>query len=256
MPNIHSDPMKKYLAIICTAILILGCVGQKEDPDEPLDPQEIPVEPVEPSSDAGRCLVLDFTGTWCVNCPRMEAAIQAAMQSRPGVIVPVSVHCLLLDPMALLPLSADLAGRFGVSAYPSVVVNLQKSSLFSVTSEELLLARCDALLKERGKASSISAEVAEKDGVLSVNVRATASKPGDYTLHILVLEDGITAAQTGGTENHVHNNVLREWFDSQEFKGIAAGDEISFMSTAAAGPGRRVVAFVCRGGIVDNVTDQ
>ena len=39
-----------------------------------------------------RSLVLDFTATWCVNCPRMEAAFAAAMEARPGRLVPVSVH--------------------------------------------------------------------------------------------------------------------------------------------------------------------
>lgn len=248
--------MKKYLAILMTAVLTLGCVGQKEDPEEPGEEPVIPVDPDNPSTDAGRCLVLDFTGTWCVNCPRMEAAIQSAIQSRPGVIVPVSVHCLSLDPMAPLPLSANLSGKFGVSAYPSVVVDLDGTTLFSTTSADLLLSRCDARLKARGQASDISLEVLENGNVLNVTVRATASLPGDYTLHFLVLEDGIVAAQTGGSEDAVHNNVLREWYDSQEFKGVAAGGELSFRGTAAAGPGRRVVAFVCRGGIVDNVTDQ
>ena len=249
--------MKKYLAILMTALLTLGCVGQKEDPeDEPVDNPDVPETPDVPSTDSGRCLVLDFTGTWCVNCPRMEAAIESAMQSRPGLIVPVSVHCLSLDPMALQPVSANLASRFGVSAYPSVVVDLQKSSLFSATSADLLLARCDALLKERGEASSVSLEVSQEGDVLDVTVIAKTAKPGDYTLHFVVLEDGITAAQTGGSEDHVHNNVLREWLDSQEFKGAGAGEELQFRHTATGGPGRRAVAFVCRNGIVDNVAAQ
>ena len=33
-----------------------------------------------------RSLVLDFTGTWCVNCPKMEAALEEAMAARPGKV--------------------------------------------------------------------------------------------------------------------------------------------------------------------------
>ena len=85
-----------------------------------------------------RSLVLDFTGTWCVNCPKMEAAIEETMEARPGRVIPVSVHCMSVDPMYVKPLSDDLSGRFGVTAYPSAVVDLDPESLITTSSPELL----------------------------------------------------------------------------------------------------------------------
>ena len=61
-----------------------------------------------------RSLVLDFTGTWCVNCPKMEAAIEETMEARPGRIIPVSVHCMSIDPMYVKPLSDNLVKQFSV----------------------------------------------------------------------------------------------------------------------------------------------
>ena len=59
--------MKKYLLILLCALV--SCVGQKEDPEEETTPGETtPVGNV-----AG--IVMDFTATWCVNCPRMTTAI-------------------------------------------------------------------------------------------------------------------------------------------------------------------------------------
>ena len=81
-----------------------------------------------------RSLVLDFTGTWCVNCPKMDAAIEAAMEERPGRVVPVSVHCLSIDPMYVKPLSDNLVKQFGVNAYPSAVVDLDPESLITTSS--------------------------------------------------------------------------------------------------------------------------
>ena len=66
-----------------------------------------------------RSLVLDFTGTWCVNCPKMEAALEETMEARPGRIVPVSVHCMSIDPMYVKPLSDDLVKRFSVTLPPA-----------------------------------------------------------------------------------------------------------------------------------------
>ena len=230
-------------------MLACACVGQRDDPDDP------PVGPVDPTPAdtvevvSGSCLLLDFTGTWCVNCPRMEAAVEEAMESRPGLIVPVSVHCLTLDPMAPMPLSSNLATRFGVSAYPSVVVDLNPASLFSTTSAELILSRCDAALAARGAAAELSVE---RSGP-TFTVNATITQAGDYTLHLLVLEDGIVAAQTGGSEQHVHNNVLRSWNDSVPFPGLGVGDEIMFNVSLMLSDNQRLIALACRDGLVNAV---
>ena len=226
-----------------------ACVGQRDDPEEPDDGPGT----VDPSDVKGSCLVLDFTGTWCVNCPRMDAAIEEAMEKRPGLIVPVSVHCLSLDPMAVSPLCDNLIKRFGVSAYPSVVVDLSPGSLFSTTSSDLLLSKCDALLKERGASSEIECEYSVQGDVISVTVKAKTAVPGDYSLQFIVVEDGIVSPQTGGTQDHVHNNVLREWHESEPFPNAAAGQELTYTDTAAANGDFRVIALVCRGGVVDNV---
>lgn len=233
-------------------MLACACVGQRDDPDDiPLGP-DTPDTPDTPTELTGTCLLLDFTGTWCVNCPRMESAVEEAMTARPGLIVPVSVHCLNLDPMAPLPLSSDLATRFGVSAYPSVIVDLDKASLFSVSSADIIISRCEAALKARGEA----AELAVEQNGTTVTVTAKVAQQGDYTLHLLVLEDGLVAAQTGGSEQHVHNNVLREWLDSEEYKGLGPGDEIMFAKGVMLEKGQRLVALACRNGIVNNVIQK
>ena len=174
------------MMILTALMLACACVGQKDDPEDPsVDPT--PSNPSETVS--GSCLVLDFTGTWCVNCPRMESALEEAMASRPGLIVPVSVHCLNLDPLAPLPLSSDLAARFGVTGYPSVVVDLDKNSLFSATSPELIISKCEAALAARGKPAQL---VLEQSGS-TIKFTAKIKEKGDYTMHLLVLEDGLVA---------------------------------------------------------------
>ena len=222
-------------------MLACACVGQKDDPDDPA------VDPAKTGA-SGNCLVLDFTGTWCVNCPRMEAALEEAMAKKPGLIVPVSVHCLSLDPLAPMPLSSDLASRFGVSAYPSVVVDMDPASLFSTTSSELIISKCESSLVLRGSAAKLSVE---RSGT-TVSVYAKIKQKGDYTLNLLVLEDGLVAAQTGGSEQHVHNNVLRSWI-SDEYKGVTAGSEIMMARGVLLGENQRLVAVACKDGIVNSV---
>ena len=250
--------MKKWLYILLACLPVLSCVGQKDDPVDPDNPDD-QYGPVVGPADEGkdffrRSLVLDFTGTWCVNCPKMEAAIADAMERRPGRFVPVSVHCMMIDPMYAKPLSDDLVKRFGVSAYPSVVVDLDPESLISASSAELILAHADRLLETRGKSSGIRVESASADGKLSVKMEAKAVREGEFTLSILLLEDGIVASQTGAEDGnaHVHDNVLREWTDGAPVSLKEGETGVLEMSAAVSG-NCRIVALLCRNGLVDNV---
>lgn len=201
-----------------------------------------------------RSLVLDFTGTWCVNCPKMEAAIEEAMEARPGRIVPVSVHCLSIDPMYVKPLCDDLVKRFETkNACPQTVVDLDPESKFTDSSVELVLRQVDRLLEARGAAAGFRVESTLEDGNYTVKAEMKAVRDGDYTLSVLVLEDGIVAKQTGGSENHIHNNVLRSWTDGEPFAGMKEGDTAQLELSGTVSGSSRFVALVCRNGIVDNV---
>ncbi|MBQ6762225.1 MAG: Omp28-related outer membrane protein [Bacteroidales bacterium] len=201
-----------------------------------------------------RSLVLDFTGTWCPNCPNMQVAIDEVMEARPGRIIPVSVHCMA-DPMRVKPLCDNLAKRFSVTAYPSAVVDLDPESLFINSSSELLLSHIDRLLEARGPAAGVRIETALEGEELTVTAEMTAVREGDYSLEIILLEDGIVYAQKGSKEDYpdyVHNSVLRQWFtqDSSPLKEEETG---SVSVTATVSGKYRVVALVSRNGIVDNV---
>ena len=199
-----------------------------------------------------RSLVLDFTGTWCVNCPKMEAAIEESMAARPGRIVPVSVHCMAVDPMYVKPLSDNLVKQFSVKAYPSAVVDLDPESLITTQSPELLLSHVDRLLEARGPAAGIRAESAVEGENYTLTVEMKAVRDGAYTLAVLVLEDGTVAAQTGGTKDYVHNNILRSWTEGESLT-VKEGDKASGTFTGTVTAKSRFVVLVLRDGLVDNV---
>lgn len=198
-----------------------------------------------------RSLVLDFTGTWCVNCPKMQAAIDEVMEARPGRVIPVGVHCMA-DPMRIKPLCDNLAKQFKVSAYPSAVVDMDPESLITQSSSELLLSHIDRLLEARGPAAGVRIETALEGEELTVTAEMTVVREGDYSLEIILLEDGIVHSQTGGTEDYVHNSVLRQWF-TRESSPLQEGETGSVSVTATVSGKYRVVALVSRNGIVDNV---
>ena len=196
-----------------------------------------------------RSLVLDFTATWCVNCPRMEAAFAAAMEARPGRLVPVSVH--FVDAYAVDEGTA-LVTKFGVSEYPTAVIDMDPSSAFTTTSSELLLSGVDKLLAARPLAGGIRME-SGADG--SVKVEITAVEAGEYTINVMLLKDGEIAPQTGGETNHVHNNILRQHLKAE---AVHLNEEETATKTFSlnipSGDGFKVVAFMEKGTTVNNVT--
>jgi len=239
--------MMKRLFCIFLAVAAVSCVGQLEDDD---------VVPGGGSTEvaAGAGIVLDFTATWCVNCPRMHQAIEDAQTARPGRIVPISVH--FQDAMAC-PDGQALITHFGVEAYPSAVANFDARTLITATTRELILAKLDQAVSAK-KPCKVSASYAA-DGSVSVSVQATEA--GAYTLGVALLEDGLVAAQTGGTSQYVHDNVLLDLLQA-ELQGdalgtLAAGESVTRAFSAPADAARKlhVVAYVCHDGTVNAVAD-
>ena len=234
--------MKKYLLILLCALV--SCVGQKEDPEEEINPGG--TTPVAGS--AG--IVLDFTATWCVNCPRMTTAIEEAAAERP--LIPICVH---FQDEFVNDQGKELISHFGVEAYPSAVVNMFKESLTTTTSKDLIIAK----LKTIGAMIAVPILKAElADGTLRVKV--TAGDAGSYTLSAAILEDGLVAPQTGATENYVHNTVFR-CFLQENLLGEPLGElsngetkELSF-NAGTLTQNQHVAVYVCIDGIVKAATD-
>ena len=239
--------MMKRILYILFACLAVSCVGQLDD-DDPNGGGG------GGAAEAGAGIVLDFTATWCVNCPRMHQAIEDARTERPGKIIPISIH--FQDDMVCEDGKA-LISHFGVEAYPSLVANMDPGTLITATSKDLILAKLDAAASAK---APCALEVRPGTDA-SVSVRIQAVDAGEYSLSVALLEDGITAAQTGASGNYVHDNVFRGFLQENllgdSLGQLAAGQvvERSFAIPGDKNQANRVVAFVCHDGIVNAATD-
>ena len=239
--------MKRTLLLICLAIT--ACVGH---PADDLDDEDI-IGPGPQTEEGAPCLLLDFTATWCVNCPRMASAVEEAARLRPGSVFPVSIH--FRDDMAF-PAGEAVATAFSIQAYPSLVVNLSGSSLITATSTDLILARMDATTALRKGTCTLA--LSFESGKLCAEVGV--SQAGSYSLGVLLLEDGVKAPQTGADDNYVHDNILRKILS-----GDIAGEDLGTLEPGPAarkeysveteGTGKyRVVAYVTDGNLVQTVS--
>ena len=242
---------RSYIWMILAGLFaIAGCVGQIDD--EPLDEEdpEVIVDPTGDDSAPG--LVLDFTATWCVNCPRMATAIEQASRERPGKLFPVSIH--FRDAFSFDKGEA-ICQDFSIAAYPSVVVNLDPATLITATSKDLILAKLDATASGRKAACTLSGSVSGS----SLTLNVTAAEEGSYRLGALLLEDGVVAPQTGATDDYVHDNILRAIL-SASIEGdalgeLAAGASVSKTYSFETTPGGsfRILAYLTEGVTVNTV---
>lgn len=238
--------MRKTLLLICLALT--ACVGHPADDEDIIDGggSGSVTEGCAPS------LLLDFTATWCVNCPRMASAVEEAARLRPGSVFPVSIH--FRDDMAT-PEGEAVAADFGVQAYPSLIVNLASSGLITATSTDLILARMDATAGLRKGTCTLDLSLDGSKLVALVGV----SEAGSYRLGAILLEDGVTAPQTGAGDDYIHDNILRKILS-----GSIAGEDLGALESGSSvrkefsidlnSPGHfRVVAYVTDGNLVQTV---
>ena len=135
-----------------------------------------------------RSLVLRFTGTWCPNCPNMNQALEIAEKNDPDHIVAMSMHNLTSNShLAFANCNAFIA-LFGVSSYPRGFVN-NYGEVENITNPSILTA-------------------VFKDTVYA-DISIASKEAGLYALNAFLLEDGLVYPQEGGSEDYVHDNVIR-----------------------------------------------
>ena len=202
-----------------------------------------------------KSLVLDYTATWCVNCPAMAQAIAEAAALSGGRIEKIAIN--YLDDLQV-PAGNALADRFGVQALPYVVTGLDASLATSVASPEVLWSHSRTVLEQATPACGLSISSSLSGNELLVDVEVCSAAEGDYTLGVALVEDGIVAGQTGAGDSYVHNAVLRSLLHKTapaEGLGDALGKigkgektKRSFTCTIAGTPAAtRVVAYLIDG---------
>lgn len=238
--------MKRILLMLIAFSLALGaCVGVHEE-DEPEPPVPV-IDPEDGSADIGtrffrRALALEFTATWCQYCPNMAEALETAQKARPGRLVEVAVH--YADALAA-PETPALVRRFGVTSYPTMVLDLDPATLFQKHDPAPMLAYIDGW---SGDASCGIAVDAAEAGV--VRVRVTAAVDGTYRVAVALVRDGDVTEQAGYGPGYVNRSVLQGFLTADEgdpLGAMGAGEERTAVFQApGAVSGLRVAAWAVR----------
>jgi len=208
-------------------------------------------------------LIEDFTGTWCVNCPRVIYHLEEVLRQTDRV-VPVSIHNRGYneDPFHFDGVDT-LARAYGIQAYPTPLMERRQ-----VWDERMESIR-EALNRPRPLGLRMHISLAGDRLDLQVDVRFDMDMPEDsLRLVVYALENGLRADQANATDyyggenplrNFEHNHVLRHAFTSvlgrpvparlQHFDSIYRWHYQGPLPAAIHDPARtEFVAFVIKGG--------
>lgn len=166
----------------------------------------------------------DFTGIHCVYCPEGHTIMTTVANAHPGLVSLVGVHAGSFavpstgQPDFRTTFGTTLNNYFGVSGYPSGIINRRPYNGATVLGRNLWAAAMDQVLAlpspvNLGMASSFD----NTTRLLTVQVQLyyTAASPGgDDRISVLLTENHITGFQTtpqGNNANYDHTHVLRTY---------------------------------------------
>ena len=253
--------MRKWLLLLPALFFALGCVGQKEDPEEVEGPETGPVDN-KVSSDEGtrpfhRVLALEFTATWCQYCPNMATALAQAQAARSGRIMEIAVH--QYDEIS--PAEADdIVALFKASGFPQLVFDWDGSTMFNEQSPQRFLDYVDATVGN--PTCNIAIDNSFADGKLQAKVSVKADAVAAYSVAAALVQDRIIVEQVGYGPGYSCMAVLREFLgagmDGESLGTLEKDAEKSVSFTTEIDLGNtpeedfRVVAFVRKDGRVVN----
>lgn len=157
-----------------------------------------------------RSLAMRFTATWCGYCPMMADAFDKAKDQMPDALELVNLHAADSD----IPFygTRTLANRFNIPGYPTGIVDARASIpnySATTTTANAAVAVAKETQSEYPATVGIAGSCVLNGKDLNLSVGLYVKEAGTYRATVLVLEDGIVAAQNGASQNYVHDNVAR-----------------------------------------------
>ncbi len=147
----------------------------------------------------------DFTGDWCPNCPRVLRVMDDAVKT--GKAVALAVH---MNDNMQAPDGRKIVDLFGVTGYPSLVINRIKSTLAHSTTLSKVLSYVD---EDPQVGAAMSAR--EEGGLIIADVTFIAKSNLDLKAVVILGENGIKGTQSGWPELKEHSHVYRASHNGQ-----------------------------------------
>lgn len=205
------------ISLLAIAFGLLSCSEKPEEDSQGKDIISIPDLPEDPQPEnlsfEHRILLLQHTGTYCPNCPRLMKSLKALSQDKDysDKYHHVAAHSYNSEgDHAYSEGAANLSQAFCSGYYPELTFNLTSENTGTSLSVETIKDYIDVLHKDSSPVG-IAAAVSRTGLALGVNVEIKAAEENQYRIAAWVLEDDIQCKQEGADEEwmNTHDNAVK-----------------------------------------------
>ena len=183
-----------------------------------------------------RVLLTQFTGTGCGYCPNMVNALYqvTSVMSLNDMIVIAAAHLYNENDPMYLTAAATLDNAMGVSTYPNLVADLDKTTATSASYAAVTKLINNSYARTEAKGGiAVNSKYSATDGYININVLVKAKESTEFRVGAWLLEDGIKAVQSNygttplaGVDLDTHDNAIRladSKLTSTDFSGFSLG---------------------------------
>lgn len=180
-----------------------------------------------------RILLVDHSGTGCYYCPEMMKILHEIANEESDYhnkYYEVVSHSFNNNDPASSEAAYFVKGHYGVSNFPSLTYNFYHDTVSTHNGgAPVVKAQIDRLWKAEGANIGIAATTSLAAKCVVVNAEVKAATTNDYRITAWLLQDGIEATQSGGSEDwmHIHNNALRQRVNASTITGVALGNIVA-----------------------------
>jgi len=136
MSTEHKENPVKILVFALFAIILISCPAWSAQEKDWETNFKLALAKAEKSS---KCMLLNFSGSdWCVWCKKLDSEVFSNPEFKEyarGNLVCVVLDFPLIKPQSrdLKKQNAELAGKYGVNGYPTIVILNSKGDLINTT---------------------------------------------------------------------------------------------------------------------------
>ena len=175
-----------------------------------------------------RVLIEDFTGTWCVNCPRVTYTLEEILEEdHHDKFVAVALHNGTNDPFAFVPYETELHGILAEKLAPNPDLisypfsPLNRTEIWTRESSHYNAQQLLDMVQESSPVGiRIDSDLGDTDGSVIVSFKFNQDYNESLKYIVYIVEDGLTypqhdssglygATEDGQIPDFVHNAVVK-----------------------------------------------
>lgn len=138
--------------------------------------------------------IMKVTGTWCMACPTMEEYLDQYEKTNPGRLIRSAFHMSASDAPDPMHTSetVKVITAFNIQSFPTGVFDWRFTT---GNNNSLIKDYISQLISKYPATSGIAIKSSLQGRKATINATVKSSQTDDYTLGILIVEDGIVAPQ-------------------------------------------------------------